>query len=152
MSTTQGMTEKEVIIAASQERIWDALTYGKSTEPFWQGYRVECDWQVGSMVLFYNSDSPQPQPLQAKVHALQAPNSLSLDWGFVSPLNQQFVSVSRVSYQLQPVSAGRVRLGLRHTRLSEKIPEAEALFMQLDKGWPQVLKSLKQFLENGSVT
>lgn len=128
-------------IAASPEKVWEALTKPGISEKYWFGYRVAADGKVGDRMTAIS-------PAGKKAHddpilESNPPRRLSYAW---KPLYKDMDGErsSRVSFELEAFK-GQTRLTVVH----DEFDEGSKIFGMINKGWPAVLSSLKSFLETG---
>lgn len=128
-------------IAASQEKVWEALTKADISEKYWFGYRVSADGKAGDRMTAIN-------PAGKKAHddpilESDPPRRLSYGW---KPLYKDMDGErpSRVTFELEPFK-GHTKLTVVH----DEFDEGSKIFGMISEGWPAVLSSLKSFLENG---
>ena len=129
-------------IAATPERIWQALTDEQLTKQYWQHNNVS-DWRVGSRWEHRSADQARELHLVGKVLESMPPRHLVLSWAFPADERNE-EQHSRVTIDLEPYH-DVVRLILKHERLA---PHSEML-EGITAGWPKVLSSLKSLLETG---
>jgi uncharacterized protein YndB with AHSA1/START domain len=128
-------------IAASPERVWEALTRPDLTEKYWFGYRVTADGKAGERMTAVNPagrlahDDP--------IIESDPPRKLVYGW---KPLYKDMPDErpSRVTFLLEPFK-GQTRLTVTH----DEFEDGSRIFGMISKGWPAVLSSLKSFLEMG---
>ena len=128
-------------IAASPERVWEALTRPDLSEKYWFGYRVTADGKAGERMTAVNPagrlahDDP--------IIESDPPRKLVYGW---KPLYKDMPDErpSRVTFLLEPFK-GQTRLTVTH----DEFEEGSRIFGMISKGWPAVLSSLKSFLEMG---
>jgi uncharacterized protein YndB with AHSA1/START domain len=129
-------------IAATPERVWQALTSAEFTGRYWFGRRVESDWRVGSPVRYLADDGRLSD--SGEILECDPPRKLSFTWRveFVEELRRE--GFSRVTFTLEPMD-GTVKLTLVHDRLQpgSKVLEGAS------GGWVMILSSLKSMLETG---
>ena len=128
-------------IAASPERVWEALTRPEMSEKYWFGYRVTADGKAGERMTAVNPagrlahDDP--------IIESDPPRKLVYGW---KPLYKDMPDErpSRVTFLLEPFK-GQTRLTVTH----DEFEDGSRIFGMISKGWPAVLSSLKSFLEMG---
>jgi uncharacterized protein YndB with AHSA1/START domain len=128
-------------IAASPERVWEALTRPDLSEKYWFGYRVTAGGKAGERMTAVNPagrlahDDP--------IIESDPPRKLVYGW---KPLYKDMPDErpSRVTFLLEPFK-GQTRLTVTH----DEFEEGSRIFGMISKGWPAVLSSLKSFLEMG---
>ena len=140
------MTEKPkfvyvMYIAATPEKVWQALTKPDMTEKYWFGFRVAADGKAGD---YMTARSPSGQEAHRdKILESDPPRRLSYAW---QPLfkEMQGERSSRVTFELAPFK-DQTRLTIVH----DEFDEGSKIFGMISKGWPAVLSSMKSFLETG---
>jgi uncharacterized protein YndB with AHSA1/START domain/DNA-binding transcriptional ArsR family regulator len=129
-------------IAASAERVWEALTDADLTASYW-GHRNESDWQPGSRWQHVRTDGSGIADVVGTVLEARAPERLVLT--FPGSDEQQAGTPSRVTFTVEQ-HQDIVRLTVTHEDIpTEGDREAAAA------GWPAVLANLKSLLETGRV-
>ena len=128
-------------IAASPEKVWEALTKADISEKYWFGYRVTADGKAGERMTAFN-------PAGQKAHddpivESDPPHRLVYGW---KPLYKDLPDEkpSRVTFELEPFK-GQTRLTVVH----DEFEDDSEMFRMISKGWPAVLSSMKSFLETG---
>ncbi len=129
-------------IAASPEKVWNALIDAKMTAKYWQHENVS-DWKPGSRWEHRSSDEKRALKLVGKVVEVTPPRRLVLTWAFPADEKRE-EKHTRVTFEIEPVG-DVVRLTVTHDNLE---PGSEMLH-GIMKGWPKVLSSLKSLLEVG---
>jgi len=129
-------------IATTPERLWRALTSPEFTAQYWFGMRMDSDWRVGSKFTATRSDGTPGDT--GEVLECDFPRRLSLSY---RPGDERVrhEAPSRVTYELEPLGK-EVRLTVTHDRFEA----GSQLFEGVRIFWPQLLSSLKSFLETGA--
>ena len=131
-------------IATTPEKLWKALTKPEFTAQYWFGMRLasESDWRVGSRFTALRSDGTPGDV--GEVLECDPPRRLSLTY---RPGDERVrhEAPSRVTYELEPLGK-EVRLTVTH----DGFEEGSQLFEGVRVFWPQLLSSLKSFLETGA--
>lgn len=136
----------DIYIAATPEKVWEALTSSDYTEKYFFGSKIQSDWQEGSSVIYSRNgiDTDFGKILQCEPNRL-----LSYTWNMVgdkTPRQQP----SRVTFKLHSMDGSTVKLSLKHENLAETdLVEKENTFEGLNNGWPAILSNLKSLLETG---
>lgn len=129
-------------IAASPERVWQALTRPEMSEKYWFGYRVTADGKPGDRMTALN-------PAGRRVHddpIIESDPPRRLVYGWKSLYKElPDERPSRVTFLLEPFK-NQTRLTVTH----DDFDEGSKMFGMISKGWPAVLSSLKSFLETGT--
>ncbi len=130
-------------ISTTPEKLWSALIDKEMTTKYWQAVNVS-DWQPGSKWEHRRANKEGRLQLVGRVIERSQPRRLVLSWA--SPADEEREDKhSRVTFELEPLSGGVVRLSVTHDRLE---PGSEML-KGITDGWPKVLSSLKSLLEVG---
>lgn len=130
-----------IYIEAPIERVWAALTEGEHTRLYWSRF-VQSDWQVGSRVEFLRADKSKLSH-DGEVLEIDPPRRLVMTFD-VAPEGMR-EPPTRVTYELSEED-GATRLAVTH----EGFPPDSAVLKGISSGWPQILSSLKTYLERGS--
>lgn len=136
------MTRTEYVyvtyIAATQQRIWDAIVKPEFAREYWRHENIS-DWRPGSP---WKHKDPETGDVKIVGKILEAtpPNRLVITWAYPQDENE----ASRVTFELEPVDS-MVRLTVTHDEL---VPGSN-MEKGIKQGWPRVLSSLKTFLETG---
>jgi uncharacterized protein YndB with AHSA1/START domain len=139
------MTKPEFVyviyIEAPQQRVWDALTQGEHTKHFWSRY-VQSDWNVGARIEFLRADKSKLSH-DGEVLEIDPPNRLVMTFDVTAEGMRE--PPSRVTYDLSHAN-GATKLTVTHDQFT---PNSEVL-KGISQGWPQILSSMKSYLERGA--
>ncbi|BAX59802.1 SRPBCC family protein [Burkholderia stabilis] len=128
-------------IAATPERVFDALTNAELTKDYWVRHRnASPDWRPGSRWEHQDYDDPSRVDIVGEVVVNDPPRRLVVTWRTPSGDGEE----SRVTYLVEP-HEGVVKLTVTHDGL---VPGSE-MDRGIRGGWPVVLSSLKTLLETG---
>lgn len=128
-------------IATTPEKLWNALTSSEFIRQYWDEWRIESDWKVGSPVKYFTADGKFYS--QGEVLECSPPNTLSYTWP--EPEGEKSAALpEQLSWQITPSGPGTVKLKLIHDRVTEEFYEG------VSEGWPAILSSLKSLLERGT--
>ena len=133
-----------IYIAASPDKVFEALTKSDITEQYWFGFRVAATGPAGSIL---KARSPGGEDFdKGIILESDPPRRLAYTW------HPQYDDVkherpSRVTFDIEPFR-GQVRLTIVH----DDFEPGSKVFESISQGWPAVLSSLKSFLENGRVS
>lgn len=128
-----------VHIAATPEKVWEALTTGEFTRHYWAARTIESDWKVGSPVKMTQKDgSPD---WEGEVLESDPPKVLS--YTFADRENGTTEPASRVRITLTVLGTATT-LKLVHDRFPDGKVDPS-----IEQGWPAILSSLKSLLERG---
>ena len=127
-------------IAATPERVWQALTAAEFTKQYFGGQTVEVEPKVGGSFVMRMPDGRVNT--KGEVVAWIPPRRLSCTWGFP---DMPALPECLVTYDIEP-AGDAVKLTMTEAH-SWDIPEA--LLSGGRSGWPAILSSLKSLLEIG---
>ncbi len=119
------------------QKVWRALTDAGTTEKYWFGFRLSSDWTVGSPIALDGASCETFN--EGVILESDPPRRLSYTW------HPQDERPSRVTFQLDELE-GQVRLTVVH----DDFDVGSKVFERISGGWPNVLSSLKSFIETGS--
>ena len=130
-------------IAASAEKIFDALITSEITKIYWGAENVS-DWKPGASWQHIRSrpDMPRELMIQGTVVEVDRPRRLVFTWEAANP--DPGTHPSRVTFLLEP--AGTV---VRLTMTHDQLEEGSSMHKGISGGWPRVLAGLKSYLETG---
>ncbi len=129
-------------IAASPDKVWNALLDPKLTAQYWQHENVS-DWRPGSRWEHRRTDKTRQLDLVGRVVEKTAPRRLVLTWADPEDEARE-EKYSRVTIALKPFRDVTC-LTVTHDRLEPGSDMEEGI----TEGWPKVLASLKSLLETG---
>jgi uncharacterized protein YndB with AHSA1/START domain len=131
-----------IYIAATADKIWEALTSATMSAQYWFGYSLISDFRKGSPLRLTQNGGE----IMDKGVILESdpPRRLSYSW---FPQYEKFKDErpSRVTFELTPLK-DQVKLTIIH----DDFDEGSKVFESISMGWPAVLSSLKSFLETGT--
>lgn len=133
-------------IAATPERVWQALIDPALAREYWIGSsgpaRVNVsDWKVGSRWEHTRADETKQVDVTGTVVEFTPPSRLVMSWARPAEF-EDAAKHSLVTFDIVPQGSA-VKLTVTHADLDE------AMFKGISGGWPQVLSNLKSFLETG---
>lgn len=141
-----------IYIAATPEKVWEALTSGEFTCHYWGGRRIESDWQVGSRVRHIKEDGGLDW--HGEVLAADPPKLLSYSFDVQMDKCKRDIDgkliddsgepPSRVTFEIEPVM-GQVKLTVTH----DQFEPGSKVLKGVSNGWPAILSGLKSLLETG---
>ncbi|MEV5029152.1 SRPBCC family protein [Paenibacillus sp. LPE1-1-1.1] len=133
-------------IAATPEKLWEALTDGNFTKKYWFGHEVRSNWTEGSTVSFLDKNGKTVD--QGKVLAKDPHRHLSYTFNWLEDKTiRQTAPV--VTFTLQPMDS-TVKLTLKHENLLPiDFRDEKEGFYGINNGWPAILSNLKSLLETG---
>lgn len=132
-------------IAASPEKVWEALTEGDISEQYFFGSRIESDWEEGSRVTYSRNGEVTDE---GHVLKYDSAHELSFTWTHKDDDTPR-ESPTVVTFKLQHMES-TVKLTVIHENLMNvDFVEKEGTFEGVNNGWPAILSNLKTFLETG---
>lgn len=144
MTMTTESTLYVTYIAATAEKVWEALTSGEYTQRYFFGRRIESDWQVGSAWALRMEDGRVD--VAGKVLEADPPRRLSVSWRVEWIEEMRHLPESIVTYTIEPAGEGVVRLTMEE---AHPTPIPAELLEGGRQGWPMILSGLKTLLETG---
>jgi uncharacterized protein YndB with AHSA1/START domain len=132
----------EIYIRTTPERLWEAITDPEIRAKYNFGASVSSDWKPGSRL---EMGSPRANGLLGEGEVLEAdrPRRLVHTMTALWSDDVKAEGASRVTWEIEPISADSCRLTLVHDQLREGAND------QLYGGWPMILSGLKTWLETG---
>jgi uncharacterized protein YndB with AHSA1/START domain len=128
-------------IAASPEKVWQALTDPNMTEKYWYGFRIAASAKAGE---YMTATDPSGKVVHRDpIIESDPPRRLVYGW---QPLydDLKHERPSRVTFEITPIK-DHVRLTVVH----DEFDAGSVVFEKIQQGWPAVLSSLKSYLETG---
>jgi uncharacterized protein YndB with AHSA1/START domain len=132
-----------VYIAATPERVWQALTSPEFTAQYFFGRTIEVEPKAGGSFLMRMPDGRVD--VQGEVVEWSPPRRLAVTWTIDWNADMRELPPCLVSYDIEP-AGDAVKLTLTEA-YSWDAPEA--LLSGGRAGWPAILSSLKSVLEAG---
>jgi uncharacterized protein YndB with AHSA1/START domain len=129
-------------IAASPEKVWEALTSAAFTQKYWAKRHIVSTWKPGASVQLLNPDGT----VDWEGEVIKAAPPRVLSFTFSAPRVELGATEppSSVTIELDPEDGG-VRLILTHEGFG---PESRTCDL-VSRGWPAVFGNLKSLLETG---
>jgi uncharacterized protein YndB with AHSA1/START domain len=133
-----------IYIAATPERVWQALTTAEFSRQYFFGNAVEIDLKVGGAYLVRSPDgSPH---ISGEVIECDPLRKLSVTFNVNWPALIEKLGPTLVTYEIEP--AGDV-VKLTMTEAHDR-PIDDDILSGGRQGWPAILSSLKSLLETGN--
>jgi uncharacterized protein YndB with AHSA1/START domain len=132
-----------IYIAAPPQKIWDALTDGKSERSWWAGTRQDSSFKVGDTIVF---DRNGKVDLRGEILEREAPSRLVYTFHVEGPGPVHDEGPSIVTYEIK-ASGGMTMLKVTHSNF----PKGSLSRKGVEGGWPAILSSLKTILEGGTL-
>jgi uncharacterized protein YndB with AHSA1/START domain len=132
-----------IYIAATPERVWQALTTAEFSRQYFFGFAVEMETRVGGSFIVRAPDGSTH--IDGEVLACDPPSRLSVTWNVNWPGLVEKLGQTIVTYEIAQIGdAVRLTMTEAHERvLPEDILSGGRM------GWPAILSSLKSVLETG---
>ena len=132
-----------IYIAATPEKVWQALTTAEFSRQYFFGFAVEIDSKVGGSFVVRTPDGSTH--IDGEVLACDPPSRLSVTWNVNWPGLVEKLGQTVVTYEIaQAGDAVRLTMIESHER---DLPED--ILSGGRTGWPAILSSLKSLLETG---
>ena len=132
-----------IYIAATPEKVWQALTTAEFSRQYFFGFAVEMEPKVGGSFIVRAPDGSTH--IDGEVLACDPPRKLSVTWNVNWPGLVEKLGQTVVTYEIaQAGDAVRLTMTESHER---ELPED--ILSGGRTGWPAILSSLKSVLETG---
>ena len=131
----------QVVIKASPEQVWEAITKPEFTIRYFHGARVENTAEVHSVLSPDGEDWGTAPTLE-----FDPPRRLVHEWRSAYDPELAAEDASRVTWEIEPQEHGVCVLTVVHDRLEASPKTAESVS---GTGWMHVLSGVKTLLETG---
>jgi uncharacterized protein YndB with AHSA1/START domain len=137
------MTVYTIYIAATPEKVWEALTSAEFSRQYFFGNSVEVEQRVGGAFIVRTPDGALH--ISGDVMECDPPRRLSVTFNVNWPALIEKLGPTLVTYEIEQVGeAVKLTMSEAHDRpLSDDILEGGR------QGWPAILSGLKSVLETG---
>jgi uncharacterized protein YndB with AHSA1/START domain len=133
-----------IYIAATPERVWQALTSAEFSRKYFFGNAVEVDLKVGGAYVMRTPDGSLH--ISGEVVECVPPRKLTVTFNVNWPELIEKLGPTLVSYEIEPAGdAVRLTMTESHDR-----PLSDDILSGGRQGWPAILSSLKSLLETGA--
>ena len=133
-----------IYIAATPERVWEALTTAELSRQYFFGNAVEIDLRVGGAFIARAPDGSLH--IGGEVFECDPPRKLTVSFNVNWPGLIEQLGPTLVSYEIEQAgSAVRLTMTESHDR-----PISDDILSGGRAGWPAMLSSLKSLLETGT--
>jgi uncharacterized protein YndB with AHSA1/START domain len=142
--------DKEVVVAAPIDEVWQAWTTKAGIESFFAP-EAEIDPRVGGAFHIHMDPFAAPGLKGAdemRFMALQKPTMLSFDWNAPPSLPETRAQRTFVVVRLADIDGKSTRVGLHHTGWGDGA-EWDKTYAYFDRAWAYVLANLKKRYESG---
>ncbi|RTL51712.1 MAG: ATPase [Bradyrhizobiaceae bacterium] len=132
-----------IYIAATQEKVWEALTSAEFSRRYFHGFAVEYEMRVGGAFIVRAPDGSVH--VSGKVYECDPPRKLTITWDVNWPGLIEALGSTLVTYEIaQAGKSVKLTLIQSHDR-----PIGDDILSGGRQGWPAILSSLKSLLERG---
>jgi uncharacterized protein YndB with AHSA1/START domain len=136
-----------VLIHASKEQIWRAITDPALVKQYFFGTNLVTDWKVGSPLFFRGEHDGKTYEDRGTVRSFEPRESLSFDyWSSFSGLPDQPELRQLVRYDLED-APGAVRVVIRQSNVDTQERADHSA-----KNWQAVLEGLRKLVEGSART
>jgi uncharacterized protein YndB with AHSA1/START domain len=143
LSSFKPATVYTIYIAATPEKVWQALTTAEFSTKYFSGFAVETGQKIGDAFIVRAPDGSVH--IDGEVIEYDPPKKLTITWNVNWPGLVEKLGTTMVTYDIaQAGDAVRLTMTEAHDRpISDDILEGGR------QGWPAILSSLKSLLETG---
>jgi uncharacterized protein YndB with AHSA1/START domain len=134
-----------IYIAATPEKVWQALTSAEFSRQYFSGFAVELEQKIGGAFKVLAPDGSLH--VSGEVIEHDPPRKLTITWDVNWPGLVEALGSTLVTYDLAP-SGETVKLTM--TQAHDRVLSDDILSGGR-AGWPAILSSLKSLLETGKV-
>ena len=132
-----------IYIAATPEKVWQALTTAEFSRQYFSGFAIEADLKIGGAFIARAPDGSVH--IGGEVIECDPPKRLTVTWNVNWPALVEKLGPTLVTYEIEP--AGDV---VRLTMLQSHDRDiSDDILSGGRQGWPAILSSLKSVLETG---
>ena len=132
-----------IYIAATPEKVWEALTSAELSRKYFFGNAVEIELKVGGRFIVRQPDGALH--ISGEVVECQPPRKLTFTFNVNWPALIEKLGPTLVSYDIEQAGdAVRLTMTESHDR-----PLSDDILSGGRQGWPAILSSLKSLLETG---
>ena len=132
-----------IYIAATPEKVWEALTSAELSRKYFFGNAVEIELKVGGKYIVRQPDGALH--ISGEVVECEPPRKLTFTFNVNWPALIEKLGPTLVSYDIEPAGdAVRLTMTESHDR-----PLSDDILSGGRQGWPAILSSLKSVLETG---
>ena len=132
-----------IYIAATPEKVWQALTSAEFSQKYFFGNSVEVELRVGGAFIVRTPDGALH--ISGEVFECDPPKKLTVTFNLNWPELIEKLGPTLVTYEIEPV--GEV-VKLTMTESHDR-PLSDDILSGGRQGWPAILSSLKSLLETG---
>ena len=133
-----------IYIAATPEKVWEALTSAEVSRHYFHGMAVEVEPKVGGAFVVRRPDGGVH--ISGEVVAHEPPHRLTMTFDVNWPGLKEALGSTLVTYEIERAGEGTVRLTL--TQSQDRALDDDILSGGRT-GWPAILSNVKSLLETG---
>ncbi|MFC3226261.1 SRPBCC family protein [Marinibaculum pumilum] len=130
-------------IRTTPDKVFEAITRPEIARRYWGHENVSKDWQPGSGWQHVRTDDARTVDLVGKVLESDPPKRLVISWANESQQDDPD-QYSRVAFDIE-AQGELVKLTVTH----DELQPGSGMLKGISRGWPQVLSSMKSYLETG---
>jgi uncharacterized protein YndB with AHSA1/START domain len=145
MTTTPETQVYQLLIRATPEQIWDAITKPEFTTKYFYGAYVDSTFEPGSPYNQYTPDRSQ-HLIDGVVLESDPPRRLAHTWRALYDPELAAEPHGRVTWEIEPQGDGSCALTVVHDQLENSPKTAQKVS---GTGWMTVFSGLKTLLETG---
>jgi uncharacterized protein YndB with AHSA1/START domain len=132
-----------IYIAATPEKVWQALTSAEFSRKYFFGNSIDIELRVGGAFLVRTSDGALH--ISGEVFECDPPRKLTHSFNVNWPALIEKLGATLVSYEIEPAGkATKLTMTESHDRAID-----DDILSGGRQGWPAILSSLKSLLETG---
>ena len=130
--------EAEILVEATPDEVWDALTSPEKTRDYYYGTDILSDWQPGSR---WTSESGDELYLEGELIEVDRPRRIVQTFHVAIEEPAASDPPSRVTWEVVPVDAATTRVRMIHEDMGQATRD------YVDGGWEHILSGLKRVVE-----
>lgn len=132
-----------IYIAATPEKVWQALTTAEFSRQYFSGFAIEADLRIGGAFVARAPDGSVH--IGGEVLECDPPRKLTVTWNVNWPALVEKLGPTLVTYLIEPAGdAVKLTMLQSHDR-----DIGDDILSGGREGWPAILSSLKSVLETG---
>jgi uncharacterized protein YndB with AHSA1/START domain len=144
LDTFKPTTVYTIYIAATPEKVWQALTSAEFSRQYFFGNAVEIELKIGGAFIVRAPDGSLH--IDGEVFECDPPRKLTVTFNVNWPALVEKLGATLVTYEIEPAGqAVRLTMTEAHDR-----PIDDDILSGGRQGWPAILSSLKSLLETGT--
>jgi uncharacterized protein YndB with AHSA1/START domain len=133
-----------IYIAATPEKVWQALTSAEFSRQYFFGNSVEVEQRVGGAFIVRTPDGALH--ISGEVFECDPPKKLTVTFNVNWPALIETLGPTLVTYEIEQTGAAvKLTMSEAHDRVIE-----DDILSGGRQGWPAILSSLKSLLETGT--